>query len=101
MCIPDIISIHDPRVASAWREQARRVIEAGLAEFGFEAEPCGQDADLTDLRKSYPLPRSQLWLAVVGGDVVGTVGMRELDARTAELSRMYVRADQRPVRWRP
>ena len=37
----------------------------GLAEFGFGPEPCGEDADLADLCEAYPLPGSQLWLAIV------------------------------------
>ncbi|MBK7350615.1 MAG: GNAT family N-acetyltransferase [Gemmatimonadetes bacterium] len=47
--------------------------------------------ELRDLPGAYAPPRGVLLLAHFGADVVGCVGVRPLDATTAEMKRLYVR----------
>lgn len=57
-----------------------------LREYGFEpAEHL--DPDLTD-----PTVYEALWVALAGGEVVGSVALRRIGPRELELKRMYLRA---------
>jgi GNAT superfamily N-acetyltransferase len=61
-----------------------------LREFGFEQDPV-LDGDLDDPARTY----AALWVALVDGDVVGSVALRHLGAGAYELKRMYLRSAQR------
>jgi GNAT superfamily N-acetyltransferase len=55
----------------------------------------GFDEELRDLPGSYAPPAGTLLLARNEGDVVGCVGVRPIDERTAEMKRLYVRSSGR------
>jgi len=61
-----------------------------LREFGFERDP-ELDRDLDDPDGTYVA----LWIALVGGEVAGSVALRDLGGRTYELKRMYLRSAHR------
>jgi molybdopterin-guanine dinucleotide biosynthesis protein A len=61
-----------------------------LREFGFVQDPV-LDGDLDDPGRTY----AALWVALVDGDVVGSVALRHLEAGAYELKRMYLRSAQR------
>jgi molybdopterin-guanine dinucleotide biosynthesis protein A/predicted GNAT family N-acyltransferase len=61
-----------------------------LREFGFEQDPV-LDQDLEDPAATY----AALWLAIVGGEVVGSVALRHLGGDAYELKRMYLRSAHR------
>lgn len=63
-------------------------IGTDLAYQGFAAE-------LAALPAPYIPPRGALFVASVGGDVAGCVGLRPLDDRTGEMKRLYVRSAYR------
>lgn len=52
-------------------------------------------ADADGLPGSYVAPRGGLWLAAAGDSGIGCVALRPIDARTAEVKRMFVDADWR------
>lgn len=61
-----------------------------LREFGFEPDPA-IDPDLDDPAAVY----AALWVAVLDGEVVGSIALRDLGASALELKRMYLRSEQR------
>jgi molybdopterin-guanine dinucleotide biosynthesis protein A/predicted GNAT family N-acyltransferase len=61
-----------------------------LREFGFEQDP-ELDGDLDDPAGTY----AELWIAMVGGDVAGSVALRDLGGGAYELKRMYLRSAHR------
>jgi GNAT superfamily N-acetyltransferase len=67
-------------------EGFRSLVADTLAEFGFSADP-DVDPDLADPTVYY----AALWIALSGGDVVGSIALRDLGDRTIELRRMYLR----------
>ena len=68
----------------------RMLVVDTLREFGFEPDP-SLDPDLEDPAETY----ESLWVALVDGDVVGSVALRADDADTLVLKRMYLRPEQR------
>src|SRR5438132_10480775 len=68
----------------------RLLVSETLRDFGFEPDP-ELDADLDDHATAY----TALWVAVEGGDVVGSVALRDLGEGTVELKRMYLRPGER------
>lgn len=58
---------------------------------------CFQDfaRELEQLPGAYAPPHGRLYLAWSGSDAAACVGLRPLDARTAEMKRLYVRAPHR------
>jgi GNAT superfamily N-acetyltransferase len=61
-----------------------------LREFGFEYDT-ELDRDLDDPRATYVA----FWIAVVNGDVAGSVALRDLGGGAFELKRMYLRSAHR------
>lgn len=61
-----------------------------LREFGFERDP-ELDRDLEDPASAYVA----LWIATVGGEVAGSVALRDLGGDRYELKRMYLRSTHR------
>lgn len=72
------------------RDGFRALVSDTLREFGFEPDP-ELDPDLTDPAGTYV----SLWIAVMDGDVVGSVALRALGPDVVELKRMYLRGGQR------
>ena len=68
----------------------RSLVGDTLLEFGFERDP-EYDGDLDDPAATY----AALWVALDGGEVVGSVALRDLGGGAVELKRMYLRPDQR------
>jgi len=61
-----------------------------LREFGFEQDP-ELDGDLDDPARTYVA----LWIALAGGEVAGSVALRDLGDGAYELKRMYLRSAHR------
>jgi ribosomal protein S18 acetylase RimI-like enzyme len=55
----------------------------------------GFQQELDELPGKYSLPDGTLLLAWENNEAVGVVGVRRLDAHSAEMKRLYVRPDQR------
>jgi hypothetical protein len=62
------------------------LVADALREFGFEQDP-ELDADLEDPGGTYVA----LWIALAGGEVAGSVALRDLGDRAYKLKRMYLR----------
>ena len=67
-----------------------------LGEYGLKPSPADTDADLFDIEKSY------FWrggrfdvLTDATGEIIGTVALFSIDARSVELRKMYLRSDAR------
>jgi GNAT superfamily N-acetyltransferase len=71
-------------------EGFRSLVADTLREFGFEPDP-EIDPDLVDPAAIY----TALWVALAGGEVVGSVALRDLGGNALELKRMYLRSSQR------
>jgi GNAT superfamily N-acetyltransferase len=78
------------RFERAHAEGFRTLVADTLREFGFEPDP-EIDPDLVDPAAVY----TAVWVAVLDGDVVGSIALRDLGADELELKRMYLRASQR------
>jgi len=61
-----------------------------LREFGFEQDP-ELDGDLDDPARTYVA----LWIALAGGEVAGSVALRDLGDGAYKLKRMYLRPAHR------
>jgi len=61
-----------------------------LREFGFEQDPA-LDGDLDDPARTYVA----LWIALAGGEVAGSVALRDLGDGAYKLKRMYLRPAHR------
>jgi putative acetyltransferase len=66
------------------------LVADALREFGFEQDP-ELDADLEDPGGTYVA----LWIALAGGEVAGSVALRDLADRAYKLKRMYLRPAHR------
>jgi GNAT superfamily N-acetyltransferase len=75
-----------PRHADGFRS----LVAETLREFGFEPD-AEFDSDLDDPGATY----AALWIAEDGGEVVGSVALRDLGDGAVELKRMYLRPEAR------
>lgn len=66
-----------------------------LAEHGFASAVGGLERDLAEAHERYAGERAGLWVAELGGEIVGTVAIRPKEGGTCELKRLYLRSDQR------
>ena len=53
------------------------------------------DLELENLDKKYGLPKGRLYIATVAGDVAGCIALRNIDDKSCELKRLYVRPEFR------
>jgi putative acetyltransferase len=72
----------EPRHAGGFRS----LVSDTLREFGFEPDS-DLDPDLDEPDRHY----AALWVAELGGEVVGSIALRDLGDRALELKRMYLR----------
>jgi GNAT superfamily N-acetyltransferase len=82
--------VHIVPFESRHAEEFAALVVDTLREFGFEEDPV-LDQDLEDPAATY----AALWLAIVGGEVVGSVALRHLGDDAYELKRMYLRSAHR------
>ena len=85
----DLTALESPPIvplAPEHHDGFRSVVAEGLAEFGFTEVP-ELDGDLLDPQSAY----AAAWVAVDGGEVVGTVALQELGDGEVLLKRMYLR----------
>ena len=66
-----------------------------FAEYGLLLMPVFEVPDLLQFDAHYTAPRGAFWVVREDTRVVGSVGVERLDARTAELHRLYVDSSQR------
>ena len=84
------------RAARADEAQIRELVFGILREYGITPDPEGTDADLFDLDANYFARDGMFDVAYdTAGKLVGCCGTFAQDAKTCELRKMYVRADQR------
>lgn len=78
----------------------QHVVASVLAEFGWEQDAGGLDADLTDVQRSYASRGGQFLVLVdASGIIVGCGGLYPLDNETAELRKMYFEPHARGLGW--
>ena len=53
------------------------------------------DLELENLDKKYGPPKGRLYIATVEGDVAGCIALRNIDDKSCELKRLYVRPEFR------
>jgi len=78
-------------------EAVRDVVFAALREHGLEPSPEDTDADLYDIERHYHARGGRFDVLVEngGGKIVGSVGLHPGEPGTAELRKMYLRAEHR------
>ena len=71
-------------------ENIQKLVFGVLREYGLTPEPNGTDADISDIETNY-INSGGLFevLETADGELLGTVGLFPVDARTAELRKMY------------
>ena len=65
------------------------------AEYGFVYEPRVEVPDLFDFEAHYAEPGGGFFVVRDANTVVGSIGVERVDARSAEIHRLYLDADQR------
>lgn len=75
---------------NADRAAVQQLVFGALAEFDLEPDLDGTDRDLTDIEANY-IARGGIFevLEDEAGKIVGTIGLRPVDAETIELRKMY------------
>ena len=81
----------DSASSSSDFEHIRALFREYADALGVNLDYQGFEDELRDLPGSYAPPAGTLLLARNDGDVVGCVGVRPIDERTAEMKRLYVR----------
>ena len=76
-------------------EHIRKLFREYADALGVNLDYQGFEDELRDLPGSYASPAGTLVLARKENDVLGCVGVRPIDARTAEMKRLYVRPSGR------
>lgn len=76
-------------------ESIRVLFREYADSLGVNLDYQGFEAELRDLPGQYAAPSGTLLLARSDNDVVGCVGVRPIDERTAEMKRLYVRPSGR------
>lgn len=71
-------------------EAILKIVREILGEYGFAPDMGGVRADLAGAAERYAAPRGGIWVATAAGVVVGSVGIRPKEGRTAELKRLYL-----------
>lgn len=80
-----------PRLATADDAPAvMLLIGRVFSEYGLLLMPVFEVPDLLQFDAHYTAPRGAFWVVREDARVVGSVGVKRLDARTAELHRLYV-----------
>jgi carbonic anhydrase len=69
----------------------RLLFEEYGASLGVDLSFQDFDNELASLPGDYARPRGRLWLAMVGGEAAGCVGLRPFDDVSCEMKRLYVR----------
>lgn len=89
------------RVATKHDQAGVQAVVGGvLAEYGLSLDPTATDADLMDLDASYQNAGGHFAVLVDEHDaVVGTVGIRRIDAAACELRKMYLAKSMRGQGW--
>lgn len=71
--------------------RVRRLLRAYHRSLGVDLSFQGFEGELAGLPGEYAAPHGGLWIAWAGRRTVGCVAVRRLDARRAEMKRLYVR----------
>ena len=85
----------DPAATASDLEAVRSLFQEYADSLGVDLGYQGFDRELRDLPGDYAAPTGTLLLARSNDDIVGCVGVRALDERTAEMKRLYVRPSGR------
>lgn len=85
----------DPAATAPDLEAVRSLFQEYADSLGVDLGYQGFDRELRDLPGDYAPPTGTLLLARSDDDIVGCVGVRALDERTAEMKRLYVRPSGR------
>lgn len=76
-------------------ETVRALFDEYASELGVDLSFQGFEAERDALPGEYVPPRGRLLLAVIDAAAAGCVALRPLDARTAEMKRLYLRPSAR------
>ena len=87
----EIRTAKDPEALAA----AKRLIRAHFAAHSTAHGPEDTEPIIAALPEPYVPPRGGLWVAFVDGVGSGCAALREIDADTAEVKRMYVEPEMR------
>lgn len=85
----------DPATSAADLDAVRQLFHEYADSLGVDLNYQGFDQEVRDLPGDYAPPAGTLLLARRDQDIVGCVGVRPFDERTAEMKRLYVRPDGR------
>lgn len=85
----------DSAVSASDLEVVRTLFHEYADSLGVDLAYQGFDEEVSRLPGEYSPPAGTLLLARTGADVIGCVGVRPLDERTAEMKRLYVRPSGR------
>jgi ribosomal protein S18 acetylase RimI-like enzyme len=75
--------------------EIRRMLEEYVAWIGLDLAFQEIDEELAGLPGDYAPPRGALFVAEVGGRLLGMIGLRPFDGAICEMKRLYVRPEAR------
>lgn len=88
----EIIPAYDfPQEVEALFSEYTNMLIEGDPEFKKYLELQNYDAELEHLETKYGQPDGRLYLAKLGGEVAGCIGLRKIDNENCEMKRLYVR----------
>lgn len=68
-----------------------QMLVQGEPSFGAYLDLQHYDEEIYHLKEKYGPPAGRLYLAFCGGEPAGCIGLRQLDAQSCEMKRLYVR----------
>ena len=74
------------------------IVSIQREEFGFDID-AGDQPDLTSIPGFYQVGAGGFWVAQADGEVVGTIGLRDIGNGQGALRKMFVRASHRGARY--
>jgi GNAT superfamily N-acetyltransferase len=89
VCLLSEVQLIEARTASDL-EHARRLFRAYADWLAVDLSFQAFEQELASLPGSYAPPAGRLLLARVGGDTAGSVGLRQLEAGSCEMKRLWV-----------
>lgn len=82
--------MHTQEIRTLFSEYTNMLV-ANDSSFQSYLDIQGYDEEINHLEEKYGMPSGRLYLAYCNGEAAGCIGLRNIDEKTCEMKRLYVR----------